>query len=285
MKAGEAIAKRVLEAMLPGAKLAYRVEQSHREYDFDLRYADGASAAVEVTMAVDETLMKTLGDIRGKRAGGRVIQAVACKESWSIYAANGARIDQIRKKADQLLAKLEDQSIYRFDCFDLLKPRCPQAIQELCQLGVEQGMSYRALEKFVPSPKVKPTSAGKPMIRINSPIRGGVVGNGLAIIQAGEARMEDNREKLGAAETAERHLVVYVHPLSNAQPSTFLVSEPPKETLPKLPAEITDIWLIGNGGNEDEFVVWRASTNEPWRSMSVQCAPEMLKNDGSDCID
>jgi hypothetical protein len=55
--------------------------------------------------------------------------------------------------------------------------------------------------------------------------------------------------------------------------------------LPKLPTEITDIWLIGNGGNEDEFIVWRASTNEPWRSMTVQCAPEMLKNDGSDCID
>lgn len=287
MKTGEAIAKRVLEAMLPGAKLAYRDEQSHGEYDFDLRYADGTVAAVEVTMAVDQTLMKTLGGIRSKRAGGPVIPAVACRESWSIYAANGARISAIRKNADPLLAKLEDQRIYKFDCFELLKPRCPQAIQELCRLGVEEGMSYRALGKYVPPPKAKPMSTGKPTIRINSPIRGSAVGDSLALIQAGEgeARKEDIRKKLAVAKTAERHLAVYIHPLSNAQPSTFLVSKPPKETLPKLPTEITDIWLIGNGGNEDEFIVWRASTNEPWRSMTVQCAPEMLKNDGSDCID
>lgn len=268
MKAGEAIAKCVLEAMLPGAKLAYQVEQSHREYDFDLRYADGNVAAVEVTMAVDETLMKTLGDIQGKRAGGGVIPAVACKESWSIFAAKGAEIPTISKKADQLLALLEREGIDGFDYFDQWKPGCSQTVRELCyQLRVTEGYVL--------------SSAGKPMIRINSPIRGSAVGDSLALIHAGEACMEENREKLGAAKTAERHLVVYVHPQSNARSSTFTVSQPPEETLPTLPQEITNIWLIGDGENNYEFVVWYASTKEPWRSAKVVCAPETSDNQSS----
>jgi hypothetical protein len=258
MKESEAIAKRVLEAMLPGAKLAFRVEQSHHECDFDLRYPDGNVAAVEVTIAVDEISMETVAVIRGNGARGSVIDAVVCKKSWVIYTANGARIHKIRKDADRLIAKLEGEGI---DGFDQWKPGCSETVRELCcELGVTEGYVL--------------SSAGRPTIRIGSPIRGGVVGDALAIIEAGEACMEGNREKLGAAKTAERHLVVYIHPLSNARSSTFTVSQPPEETLPTLPQEITNIWLIGDGENRDEFVVWYASTKEPWRSAKVVCAPE-----------
>jgi hypothetical protein len=165
---------------------------------------------------------------------------------------------------------LEREGIDGFDFFDQWKPGCSQTVRELCyQLGVTEGYVL--------------SSAGKPMIRINSPIRGSAVGDSLALIQAGEdeTRKEDIRKKLGVAKTAERHLAVYVHPLSSAEPSTFLVSEPPQETLPTLPQEITNIWLIGDGENNDEFVVWYANTKEPWRSAKIVCAPETSNNQNS----
>jgi hypothetical protein len=46
MNYSEAIAKRVLEAILPGANLEYQPVQSNGEYDFNLRYDDGSFAAV-----------------------------------------------------------------------------------------------------------------------------------------------------------------------------------------------------------------------------------------------
>jgi hypothetical protein len=60
MNYSEAIAKRVLEAILPGANLEYQPVQSNGEYDFNLRYDDGSFAAVEVTAAVDKTLTETI---------------------------------------------------------------------------------------------------------------------------------------------------------------------------------------------------------------------------------
>jgi hypothetical protein len=68
MNYSEKIAKRILEAILPGASLEYRQTQSHGEYDFDLHYGDGSKAAVEVTAAMDETLMKTLSTAKEQAA-------------------------------------------------------------------------------------------------------------------------------------------------------------------------------------------------------------------------
>ena len=90
MDYAEATAKRVLEAILPGAILVYRPVQSHGEYDFDLRYEDGIIAAVEVTAAVDQALAETIASVRSKKKGGSVIKTTACRKSWLIFPAKGA---------------------------------------------------------------------------------------------------------------------------------------------------------------------------------------------------
>lgn len=259
MNYSERISKRVLEAILSGAILKYRPTQSHGEYDFDLHYEDGSEAAVEVTAAMDETLMKTVGAIHGKRAGGSTIRAKVCKRSWIIFPTKGASIRKIRTDADFYLAGLEQEGINRFYCVS----RSPSVQKACCHLEITGGGVL--------------SSDREPTIRIAGPIGGGAVGPSLAI-EAGEreALKQDNRRKLGAAQTAERHLVVYIDG-RNGLAWTALTSFAPPAVLPKIPDEITNLWLIGQGDNTNEFVVWRAGTTETWQSMKVQCSPETLK--------
>jgi hypothetical protein len=112
------------------------------------------------------------------------------------------------------------------------------------------------------------------MIRIALPSGGGAVGASVAI-EAGEkeAWKQDNRKKLGAARTSERHLVVYIDPM-NGLPWVALTDFEPPSALPNLPEEITHIWLVGHAEEKDKFVAWRANTNESWNSLrlSTTCA-------------
>lgn len=258
MRFSEAVAKRVLETILPGASLSYRPEQSHGEYDFHLQYEDGATAAVEVTAAVDEALAKTASAIRNERRGGPVIRATLCKRSWVIFPTRGACINGIRRDADQHLAKLEREGIDSFYCTSGSR----DVRNVCCQLQITFGAAI--------------SSDGKPMILIAGPIGAGAVGPSLAI-RAGEkeAWKQDNRGKLAAADKAERHLVVYFP--KGGLPWTSLTSFVPPSILPKIPNEVTNLWLIGHSEkNENEFVAWRASTNETWRSSTVVCAPQGL---------
>lgn len=263
MNQSEAIAKRVLEAIFPGARLDYRLTQSHGEYDFDLRYNNGTTAAVEVTAAMDETLMKTVGAIHSKRAGGSVIQPLTCKKSWLIFPVKGASIRRIRTDADIHLAALEREGIDRFFCVS----SSPVVQKVCCQLQITGGGVV--------------SSEQNPTIRIAGPGGGGAVGPSDAI-EAGEfeAWKQDNRKKLGAAKLAERHLVVYID-ASNGLPWIALTSFTPPAILPKIPEEITNLWLIGQGENENEFIVWCAGTKENWQRRRVQCVPEVPANNSN----
>jgi hypothetical protein len=256
MNYSESVSKRVLEAAFPGATMNYRPDQSHGEYDFDLRYSNGTTAAVEVTAAMDETLMKTVGAIHGKRAGGPVIQALVCQKSWLIFPVNGATIPRIRADADIYLAALEREGIDSFSCVS----SSPSVQKACCHLQITGGA--------VISSDLNPT------IRIAGLGGGGAIGPSLAI-EAGErvALKQDNRRKLGAAQTIERHLVVYIDAAS--VPWMALTSFSPPAIQPSIPNEITNLWLIGQGDNGNEFVVWCAGATETWQSIKVQCAPEI----------
>ncbi|MGA2904656.1 MAG: hypothetical protein ABSD98_12545, partial [Candidatus Korobacteraceae bacterium] len=182
MNHAEVVAKRALEAVLEGARLKYRSAQSHGEYDFDLHYADGTIAAVEVTAAINESYMRTLARIRN---GGRIIPKY-CKKSWVIIPATD-EIREIRRSADQYLAKLEEEGI------DSFPPVRTRSTRQIC----------RDLRIFFGAAVF---SDGEPTIEIWPPIGAGAVGPRLAV-KTGEteAWKEDNRKKLGAAKTVERH--------------------------------------------------------------------------------
>lgn len=272
MKYPERIAKCVVEACMPGSKMEYRSQQPHGEHDFDLHYADGTSAAVEVTESADQLQKLISAKIRSKKEGGWVVEARTCKRSWMIFPMRGAIIGKIRKEVDARLSVLEQEGIDHFNSLEAFNSR----------LNREAG-----IEKFLPSPVPRcvedicydlliqsgsATPVGTPpKISIQHPVYGGAVGSSVAIDAAEqEANKEDNRRKLGAANTPERHLVVYVD-VTNGLPWASLTDFEPTLALPKIPQEITHIWLIGHSGEADknEFVVWRGSTTEPWHSQRV----------------
>jgi hypothetical protein len=255
MNYSEMISKRVLEAIFPGATLEYRAAQSNGEYDFDLRHSNGTTGAVEVTSAVDEALAQTVAAIRSKKKGGSVITAVDCSKSWLIFPTKSASINSIRTDADSQLAKLEQEGIERFFCGD----NSPYVRDICCQLNITGGGVISSDEE--------------PTIRIGFPIGGSAVGATRAI-EAGEreAWKRDNRAKLGVAPMAERHLVVYID-ASNDLPWTGLTSFAPPSTLPKLPPEITNLWLIGHGEKPNEFVAWYAGSHETWHAARVVSVP------------
>ena len=267
----ETNAKLVFESMLPGAEMVFRDAQSHGEYDFDLRYPNGKLAAVEVTESTDQLWEWTSAKIRSKKVGGPVIEARYCTKTWMVFTAkDAATIPVIRSKADEYLAKVEQAGLENFRCLDaqtarrqreaglerFLPPCVPRCVEDICY------------DLKIMSGSVISTEA-PPRILIGHPVGGGAVGPSVAI-KAGEreASKEDNRKKLGAAKTDERHLVVYV---DIGLPWIALTTFEPPSALPELPEEITHIWLIGRNGetNKDEFVVWVASTKEPWRSQRV----------------
>jgi hypothetical protein len=274
----ETIVKLVFENMLPGAEMVFRDEQSHGEYDFDLHHSNGTLAAVEVTESVDQLQAQTSAEIRSKKKGGPVIKAKKCQKTWMVFPIQNANISNIRKKADVYLSSLEQAGIERFSSYldAVTSRRCkklgteksianpvPECIENICvDLQLNSGLVV--------------DEGGTPAIFIHHPVGGGAVGPSVAI-NAGERETskEDNRKKLGAAKTDERHLVVYV---DIGLPWIALTTFEPPSALPELPEEITHIWLIGHIGeaNKDEFIVWGAGKNEPWYSHVVSIKPERI---------
>jgi hypothetical protein len=250
MNHAETVAKRVLEGILPGT-LQYQPEQSHGEYDFELRYHSGATAAVEVTASVDQTQAQTFAAIRSKKNGGSIISATKCEKGWRVFPAKDANIKKIRGAADEYLFRLEQAGIENFFWGRDFEHQC---VQDICR------------DLTITSGSVIFTEAS-PKIHIALPIGGGAVGPSIAI-EAGEkeAWKRDNRDKLGSARMPEHHLVVYIDPM-NGLPWVALTDFEPPSALPKLPEEISRIWLVSHGAEDNEFVVWYASTKEPWRSL------------------
>jgi hypothetical protein len=269
----ERIAKLVVETALPGAEMVFRDEQSHGEYDFDLHYPTGMLAAVEVTESADQIQKQTSAEIRNKKNGGPLIVAKRCQKSWAIFPMKNPNITAIRKKADTYLFSLELAGRESFDCLEACNIRaCRNA-------GIEKSLvnpAPKCVEDICYDLKIMSgsvISAGPPpRIFIKHPVYGGAVGPSTAT-KAGEreAFKDDNRKKLGAANTYERHLVVYA---DVGLPWIALTTSEPPSTLPQVPEEITHMWLIGHSGeNKDEFVVWRASAKEQWHSQRVSCPP------------
>ncbi len=257
MNHAEAVAKLVLESVIPGTMI-YHLEQSHGECDFELRYRSGATAAVEVTASADQEQLQTIAAIRAEKKGGSSLRATKCEKSWLIFPAKGARIDKIRAAADERLSRLEKRGIDKFSCVRNWNQEC---VQDICRdLNVTSG-------------SVIPTLAA-PTIRIAFPSGGGAVGANIAIDAAEkEAWKQDNRKKLGAARTSERHLVVYIDPM-NGLPWVALTDFEPPFAFPNLPEEITHMWLVGHAEEKNTFVAWRASTHESWNilRLSTTCA-------------
>jgi len=253
MRISERIAKLIIEACVQGSTMEYCPEQSHGECDFILHLANGDQALVEVTESVDQNQRLIYDKILSTKEGGPVVEAKKCRKSWIIVPTKNAQIAKIRARADDYLSTLEKGDI---ETFNRWFPTT-QTVERICNdLFLVNGSAI--------------CTEGPPKIHILLPGGdGGWVSPVVAIAAAEkEASKIDNRQKLGFAKTQQRHLAVYVD-VTNGAWAVLKACKPPS-TLPKLPAEITHIWLISySGASKDEFVVWRASTQERWYGQRV----------------
>jgi hypothetical protein len=276
MNPAEEIAKVVMEAVLPGARMEFKDNQSHGECDFDLHYPNGTVAAVEVTESADQG-QKWMSAKLSKEGSGSVIEAKHCKKSWIIFAMDAKTIPAIRRKTDEYLAKVEQAGKHSFTWLDACTTRLQR---EVGLEGVIPSRVPRCVEDICYDLKIKSASViwdeGPAKIFIAQTARGGAVGPSVAL-KAGEheCQKHDNRKKLGAAKTAERHLLVYVGESNGLARAALSDFEPPQE-LPNLPEGITHIWLAGWSISEVELVVWRASTKETWRRQPAWVSPDVL---------
>jgi hypothetical protein len=104
-------------------------------------------------------------------------------------------------------------------------------------------------------------------IHIALPIGGDAVGASdvLEAVKL-EAFKRDNRRKLAAAGTVERHLFIFVDRL-NHRVWTPLVDFSPPMDAPELPEEITDVWAVGPAGSNHQYVVWGGMTDSAWHRL------------------
>lgn len=103
----EIVAQAVVEALETGSRMRHKEQQSHGEHDFDLVYADGRIAALEVTAAAHEHGERTVAAIIDKRKGGPFVPTKLCKHDWYVHPGRNAIINRIRRQADEYLAQIE----------------------------------------------------------------------------------------------------------------------------------------------------------------------------------
>jgi hypothetical protein len=253
----EIVAQAVVEALETGSRVQHQAKQSHGEHDFDLVYRDGRIAALEVTAAADEHSERTAAALRDKRKGGPFVPTRLCKHDWYVHPGRNAIINRIRTQADKYLAQIEADGLMAF--FSSSHAAEYDSVRRIWNdLGVLGGSV------------VKWKKPGQ--ICISGSSGGGAVGIS-AFTEAirGEADKPDNRRKLGAANTEERHLFVYVHPRNYLPWRAFVIFDPPSEPI-ALPPEVTDVWAATEGESFNEFIVWRTRRGEPW----CNCGPLTL---------
>ncbi len=252
MKHSERVAQVVVEAVIQGSRMVYRRDQRLSVHDFDLHYADGRVAAMEVTASVNKDDEGTHAAILNARKGGPKVKAELCKKAWRIWPGSGATINRIRASIDRYLAPIESAGIERFfSASDRHKHVSVDNIYKDLQVSGGYVMKHET----------------PGYIHIAFPLGGGPVGAGLVHEAVRlEAFKEDNRRKLAAAGTAERHLFVFVDVLNRRVWTALVDLSPPMDVL-ELPEEITDVWVVGPAQSNHQYVVWQGTRDSAWRRL------------------
>jgi hypothetical protein len=95
MNSTERVAQGIVEAVIKDSRAVYRSDQSQSVPDFDLVYSDGRLGVIEVTAAVESSVIETHAAILSRRRGGPRVKADLCKKMWRVHPSVGANINQI----------------------------------------------------------------------------------------------------------------------------------------------------------------------------------------------
>jgi hypothetical protein len=252
MNQTEIIAQAVVEAAISGSRMVYHSDQSQSVPDFDLYYPDSRVASLEVTASVDVVDLETQAAISSRRKGGPRVKAELCRKAWRIRPASGANVNKIRANVDSYLSPIESSGIEHF--FSSRDRRQHPTIDRIStDLHVSHG---DVLDGWQPG-----------YISIALPIGGSFVDASLVSDAVEfEAFKLDNRQKLSAAGTTERHLFVFVDVLNHRVWTPLVDLVPPAEA-PDLPQEVTHVWAVGPARSANDYVVWRADAGSGWSSL------------------
>src|SRR5437764_7531052 len=195
MDHAERAAKRIVEALIPGARMDFR-DPGTGGHDFDLTYPDGTTVPVEVTASMDSVKVHTYAAIRKQ---GALVPRQKCQQDWLVHPLPGANIKRIRARIDEYLADVETDglSFVHTHAHAYMYPSVDRPRQDL---DVESAGVVKCK---------------RPGLRIGYPGSGGAVGAECGVEAVNlEARKDDNRRKLAATRAPARHLFVYVDALN-----------------------------------------------------------------------
>jgi hypothetical protein len=259
MDKAEAAAKSIVEHLIPGTRMHYRDSQSCGEHDFDLEYPTGARVPLEVTVSTDKAAEATRAAILRR---GRFVPRVQCKHDWYVYPRRNANINKIRAHIDSYLAAIEAEGRTQFKA-STDADTSPAVFTILRELGIESGCVVRW---------------ESPGIGIATPGDGGRVDSTLVneAVET-EAFKADNRRKLSAAAGSEKHFFIYVARTRHVV-WVAVREEAPPAVGPKLPPEITHVWVVTWAGDGAWHTVWRAQRGSLWTHMG-QVNPTTLTLD------
>jgi hypothetical protein len=212
-------------------------------HDLDLSIGGGRTfGAMEITAAVDPMLIQ--GQKVLDRRDGRWIEPELAG-GWAIHVRADARLDRLSRELPPLLQAMEQGG---FASLDQVLP--DELLAKLAELGVTR--TYQSSTSF-------PGSI-YPMIEIPPARLGGFVAStGDALSDwvsewmIGPSR-SDNIAKLRRSAALERHLFVIVPGFVGTAPFSvgdlLLRADAPLPTVrPRLPAEVTHVWVMGTWAN------------------------------------
>jgi hypothetical protein len=233
--------------------------QSRGEHDFDVYYPDGRNAIVEVGMIADEGMRGLIAAVTSSRHGGELVPVKHARDGWYVTPRPDARVNQIRREADSVLAALDAAGIQGFD-LEFFADYMPV---ELALKIKEVGLLKGDVVRFVPP--------GKFWIGLPS-IGGGVDPSAVARAVIEVSSRPDNLRKLDQAKAGERHLFVYVDGTANDVQGALLLCEP--ISVPEaLPPQVTHIWVATYRGTLDEAVVWRGERRGMFTRYELKLPP------------
>ena len=227
MNHDERLAKRIVQAAMPGFQLEFNVDQSKSVADFSMAEGGIEIGLLEATRSTDQMCEQLRQEIRKDW----IIERRHCESDWKIYLGKRARVKQVKECADQYLREIEKDGVNEF--FSAIHSEY-ESVRSICDdLNVEYG---------------KVTKWKRPGIGMTDTGSGGIARPETVWASVRqEVWKDDNRNKLNISCFTHRHLFVVVVGCQGPAYGSIRICEPPDD-VPDLPPEITHLWVAAEEG-------------------------------------
>lgn len=230
----EQVVAALVEAVLPGARMRHVATQSNREWDFNLEVA-GQVFPFESSL----------------------FPRRYASHDWWVFPSANANIRRVRNEVDLMLADVERDGL---SSFDINGEGSDLASVE--RLWSELRIEYGTQTHWNPPGQIGIALPGEGAMLSADDVRPAV---------EHVANKEDIRVKLGASAAGERHLGVHIDDFGYPAQASMMQGLIPADP-PRLPSEITHIWVTTYAGRDRDYLVWRFDTTHGWSDLGIVSA-------------